>query len=127
MSYTVENVNGCTKKFTFNFESLDLSDQIKMALNRKQKEVNLKGFRKGKAPLSVVEQMYKPQIENDALNQFIQTEFSNAIQTEKVQVVGYPSFEEMNYESGKSVSFNALVENFHRQDYSQKEMQVHMK
>jgi len=112
MSYTVESVNGCTKKFIFNFESLDLSKQIKQALVKKQKEVSLKGFRKGKAPLGVVEDMYKPQIENDALNQFIQTEFYNAIQTEKVQVVGSPAFENMNYEGGKSVSFNALVEHF---------------
>jgi len=112
MSYTVENVNGCTKKFIFNFESLDLSEHIKKALVKKQKEVNLKGFRKGKAPLSVVEQMYRPQVENDALNEFIQTQFYTAIQSEKVQVVGSPSFEDMNYAEGNDISFKAVVEHF---------------
>ena len=63
------------KKFAFSFESLDLTKQIKDALKEKQKTVNMKGFRKGKAPASMVEQMYGPQIESDALNKFIQNEF----------------------------------------------------
>ena len=29
MSYTIQNVNGCTKKFVFNFEKVDLSKEIK--------------------------------------------------------------------------------------------------
>lgn len=112
MSYQVQEVNGCTKKLVFNFESLDLTTEIKDALIKKQKSVSLKGFRKGKAPLSVVEQMYRPQVENDALNNFIQNQMYEAITKEDLRVVGYPSFENMNYEPGKSVSFDAVVEIF---------------
>ncbi len=112
MSYQVEEVNGCTKKIVFNFESLDLTTEIKDALIKKQKSVSLKGFRKGKAPLSVVEQMYRPQVENDALNNFIQNQMYEAITKEDLKVVGYPAFENMNYEPGKSVSFDAVVEIF---------------
>lgn len=112
MSYQVENVNGCTKKLVFNFESLDLTTEIKNELVKKQKSVSLKGFRKGKAPLSVVEKMYRPQVENDALNSFIQNQMYEAITKEDLRVVGYPNFENMNYEPGKSVSFDAVVEIF---------------
>ncbi len=56
MSYSVENINGCTKKLTFNFEGVDLSTQIEQALKEKQKTSNLKGFRKGKAPMNFVKQ-----------------------------------------------------------------------
>lgn len=112
MSYQVEEVNGCTKKLVFNFETLDLTTEIKNELVKKQKTVSLKGFRKGKAPLSVVEQMYRPQVENDALNSFIQNQMYEAITKEDLRVVGYPSFENMKYEPGKSVSFDAVVEIF---------------
>ncbi|MEC7276850.1 MAG: trigger factor [Bdellovibrionota bacterium] len=112
MSYQVQEVNGCTKKIVFNFESLDLTTEIKNALVKKQKEVSLKGFRKGKAPLSVVEKMYRPQVENDALNSFIQNQMYEAVSKEDLRVVGYPAFENMNYEPGKSVSFDAVVEIF---------------
>ncbi len=112
MSYQVEEVNGCTKKLVFNFETLDLTTEIKNELIKKQKTVSLKGFRKGKAPLSVVEKMYRPQVENDALNSFIQNQMYEAITKEDLRVVGYPSFENMKYEPGKSVSFDAVVEIF---------------
>ncbi|TNF30983.1 MAG: trigger factor [Deltaproteobacteria bacterium] len=112
MSYTVEQINGCTKKIIFNFETLDLSTEIKNAVLAKQKTVSLKGFRKGKAPLDMVQKMYGPQIEHDALNRFINNQFIEAIEKEDIRVVGYPTFENMNYESGKSVSFDALVEIF---------------
>jgi trigger factor len=112
MSYQVEEVNGCTKKIVFNFESLDLTTEIKNELVKKQRTVSLKGFRKGKAPLSVVQKMYGPQVESEALNSFIQNKMYEAITKEDLRVVGYPNFENMNYEPGKSVSFDAVVEIF---------------
>ncbi len=112
MSYTLKNVNGCTKKLEFNFASLDLSKEIKAAVVKKQSATNIKGFRKGKAPLSMVEQVYGPQIESDALNQFVQSQLFEAVSKEKLKTVGYPTFENVKYDAGKSVSFEAVVEIF---------------
>ncbi len=110
MSYTVENVNGCTKKIVFNFENLELSSEIKAAVLNKQKDVTLKGFRKGKAPLSMVEQIYGPKIEQDAVNTFIQAKFFDALTKENIRMVGHPAFENLNYVPGQKISFDALVE-----------------
>ncbi len=112
MSYTIKNVNGCTKKIEFNFATLDLTKEIKAAVVRKQGQTNIKGFRKGKAPIAMVEKLYGPQIESDALNQFVQTQLFEAVNKEKIKTVGYPTFENVKYESGKSVSFEALIETF---------------
>jgi trigger factor len=112
MSYTVKSVNGCTKKLEFNFATLDLSNEIKAAVVKKQSTTNVKGFRKGKAPLAMVEQVYGPQIESDALNQFVQSQLFEAVTKEKFKTVGYPAFENVKYDAGKSVSFDAVVEVF---------------
>lgn len=112
MSYQVQAVNGCTKRLVFNFETLDLTTEIKAAVAKKQKTANLKGFRVGKAPLAMVEQIYGPQLEGEALNSFVQNKVYEAISSEKLRVVGYPTFENMKYEAGKSVSFDAVVEVF---------------
>ncbi|MCB9060263.1 MAG: trigger factor [Halobacteriovoraceae bacterium] len=112
MSYTVENVNGCTKKISFKFEEFDLSGEIEAALKEKRKASNLKGFRKGKAPIDMIKKLYGPQVENDALNRFVQKEFYQAINEEKLTPVGYPSFENLNYEKGESINFDAIVEIF---------------
>jgi trigger factor len=112
MSYKIEDVNGCTKKIVFNFETLDLTTEIKAELTKKQKTVNMKGFRKGKAPLAMVEKLYGPQLEFEALNQFVQNRLIEAMTKEELNPVGQPNFEDMKYDAGKSVSFNAIVEIF---------------
>lgn len=121
MSYTVESVNGCTKKLVFNFDKVDLSKEIKEALVAKQQNSNLKGFRKGKAPLDMVQKLFGPQIENDALYRFISEQYYEAMQKEKLRAVGYPTFGNTKYESGKNVTFDATVEiipDFELKDYS---------
>jgi trigger factor len=111
MSYTVETLNGCTKKFVFNYEDVDLSNQVNQAINKKQKDSSLKGFRKGKAPISMIKQVYGPQIEADALYKFISDEFLNAVKKEDLKVIGSPSFSVNNNED-KKVSFDAVIEIF---------------
>ncbi|WP_408098591.1 trigger factor [Peredibacter sp. HCB2-198] len=121
MSYTIENVNGCTKKLVFNFDKVDLTKEIKEALVAKQANSNLKGFRKGKAPLEMVQKLFGPQIENDALYRFISEQYYNAVKKENIRAVGYPQFGNTKYESGKNVSFDATVEiipDFELKDYS---------
>ncbi|MFZ8932764.1 MAG: trigger factor [Bacteriovoracaceae bacterium] len=112
MSYSIQDINGCTKKLSFEFEKLDLSEQINKAVKEKQKTANLKGFRKGKAPLGMVQKLFGPQIESNALNEFVKQQFFDAIEKENLKMVGYPTFENMNYEAGKKVSFEAKVEIF---------------
>ncbi len=112
MTYNVQSVNGCTTKLEFKYETLDLTTQVEKAVKEKQKSVSMKGFRKGHAPLDMVKNLYGPQIESDALNHFIQDEFWNAVEKEDINFVGQPSFENVNYDHGKAVSFDVVVETF---------------
>ncbi len=121
MSYQIQTLNGCTKKFVFNFEQVDLTKQIQAALLEKQRTSNLKGFRKGKAPLDMVKKFYGPQVENDALTRFVSEEFYAALKKENIRAVGYPSFGNTQYEAGKKVAFEATVEvipDFELKDFS---------
>lgn len=120
MSYTIQEVNGCTKKLVFNFEQVDLSKEIKEALVAKQQNSNLKGFRKGKAPLEMVQKLFGPQVENDALYRFISEQYYQAVQKENIRAIGYPEFGNTKYEA-KNVAFEATVEiipDFELKDYS---------
>lgn len=121
MSYTVQELNGCTKKLVFNFPQVDLSRQIQEALVEKQKTANLKGFRVGKAPLDMVKKLFGPQLENDALYRFVSEQFYEALKKENIRAVGNPTFGNTQYESGKHVAFEATVETipeFELKDFS---------
>lgn len=112
MAYKMDTPKGCTRKLVFNFEKLDLKKEIEAAIVRKQKNVSLKGFRQGKAPLHMVKQIYGAQVEGEALDQFIQKEFYEAVTKENLKVVGYPAFENLNYKAGESINFDVTVEVF---------------
>lgn len=123
MSYSVETINGCTKKLVFKFEGVNLDSQIESALKEKRKSANLKGFRKGKAPLDFVKKIYGAQVENDALYRFVSEEFYKAIQKEDFRAIGYPKFGNTQKEEN-NVSFEATVEIFPEvelKDYSKYE------
>ncbi len=123
MSYQIESINGCTKKLVFAYEGVDLTSQIESALKAKQKDANLKGFRKGKAPMSFVQKVYGAQVENDALYRFVSEEFYKAIQKEDLRAVGYPTFGNTKHENN-NVSFEATIEIFPEvtvKDYSKYE------
>jgi trigger factor len=93
------------------YKNVDLTTQIESALKEKQKTSNLKGFRKGKAPINFVKQVYGAQVENDALYKFVSEEFYKAVQKEELKAVGYPSFASTKFEEN-NVSFEATIEIF---------------
>jgi len=112
MAYKMETPKGCSRKLVFNFEKLDLKKEIEEAIVRKQKNVSLKGFRQGKAPLHMVKQMFGAQVEGEALDQFVQNEYYQAVTKENLKVVGQPHFENFNYKAGESINFDVTVEVF---------------
>ncbi len=117
MSYSIEEVNGCTKKIKFDFEKFDISLDVNAMLQDKQMKSNFKGYRKGKAPLSMVKQLYGAQLQQEALQKFISTQFYDVIDKEELKLVGYPSFQNTKYEEEKSaISFEVLVEIFPKID-----------
>ncbi len=110
MSYQIETIDNCTKKIVFNFEEIDLSAKVNEALLGKQKTTNLKGFRKGKAPLDMIRKLYGPQAENEALSKFVSEQFVSVLEKEKLHAIGSPEFGNTQYEPGKKISFEAKVE-----------------
>ena len=68
------------------------------------KNINIPGFRKGKAPKSIVEKMYgKGVFYEDAINDLLPEAFSAALDESKIEAVGTPEFDIV------SVDDNGLV------------------
>jgi trigger factor len=112
MSYKIEDVSSCTKKMIFNFSEVDLTSEIKQELLKKQKESSLKGFRQGKAPLSMIEKLFRAEIENEAYRRFISNKFYDAVMKENLRTVGYPMFNNTKFSKEEGVSFEVMIEIF---------------
>ncbi|MBQ8290319.1 MAG: trigger factor [Clostridia bacterium] len=84
--------SGFTLEFSVSREAYDKAELA--AYKKNVKDIALPGFRKGKAPKSVVERFYgKDVFFEDAINTLIPDAFDEAVKEAGLEVVGTPSFD----------------------------------
>ena len=75
-----------------------------------QKQAALPGFRPGKAPEHLVVKKYASEINEEAKRKLIGDSYRKAIEEQKIDVLGYPDIEEIQFERGKALQFAATLE-----------------
>lgn len=75
-----------------------------------QRNVQIKGFRKGKAPLSTIKSLYKTQVLGDVAQDLIQMHYPQAIKENNIDPISYPEFEFEDPSEGKDFNFTAIIE-----------------
>ena len=88
----------------------DIQEQVLIKLKAAQKDSKLKGFRKGKAPLDVVESIYGPEIRQDVLWDLASKTFSKIAQEKDLKIVSRPNLIPEKIEEGKDAKFKATFE-----------------
>ena len=72
--------------------------------------INLPGFRKGKAPASVIAKKFGPAIEQDALQQVVQNAYREALESQGFQPISEGSIDQMDYQPGSDLTFQVEFE-----------------
>ncbi len=85
--HDVDNVNAI---LTITATPADYADKIKAELNKLRKKANMKGFRAGKAPLSIVKKMYGKQVVFDVVNEVIATSLNEYMEDLDRDALGQP-------------------------------------
>src|SRR3989440_1263655 len=75
-----------------------------------QRQANLPGFRPGKAPRDMVLRKYEKEINDEAKRKLISDSYRKAVDEKKLEVVGYPDIEEIQFGRGQILQFAATVE-----------------
>lgn len=83
---------------------------VKQAAKRIAKEVNIPGFRRGKAPRHIIEQRIgKEALIDEAYEKFGPQVFDKALAEEKLELASYPDFERVQAEEGKPFILKATI------------------
>ncbi len=78
----------------FDVDAETFDKAVSAVYNRKKGNITLPGFRKGKAPRSLVEKMYgKGFLYEDAINDLLPGAFEDALKESALDIVGRPEFE----------------------------------
>ena len=98
-------------KLTFNIEAEKFEEAMKKVYAKTAKYFNIPGFRKGKAPMQLVERQYGSAIfYEDAFNELVPDIYDDAIKENKVEAVSRPNIDIVQMEKGKELIFTATVE-----------------
>ncbi|MDO5557653.1 MAG: trigger factor [Clostridia bacterium] len=98
-------------KLEFNVEAEKFEEAIKKVYARNSKYFNIPGFRKGKAPMNIVEKYYGAQVfYEDAFNELAEEEFGKALQENEISMIGKPNVDISQIEKGKELIFTITIE-----------------
>ena len=106
---TVEIVSALQRKINFNVSKETVDSQVAQQLKKYAKQAKVQGFRPGKAPKHIVEQMYGSRAYEDALNEQLNKKFMDQLVEHKFNIVGYPKFD-LTSSEGEDFAFVASFE-----------------
>ena len=110
MSLQVEKMEKNMAKLTIEVSAEDLDKAMQNAYQKAKGKIAIPGFRKGKAPRKMIEQMYgKGIFLEDAANALIPEHYSKALEECDLEIVSQPEINVTQMEPGKALIFTADV------------------
>ncbi|MEW5734024.1 MAG: trigger factor [Thermodesulfobacteriota bacterium] len=110
MQVTIEEKSPVKKLLHITVPAEDVAAQVDKAYADLKKNAKVKGFRPGKAPRSVLERLYKEEVESDVTQKIISDSFAAALVENKLRIVGPPRIDTPVFSKGEAYAFSAEVE-----------------
>ena len=110
MSYTVEKIASNKVKLSFVESAESFDAAVETAYLKDRSKINVPGFRKGKAPRKLIENMYGEGVfYDDAFELVAQPAYEEAIKAENLQVVDRPQVDVQQIGAGQELKYTLEV------------------
>ncbi len=110
MKAQVQITEGLQRKLNVEINQAVVKSAFEKAYQDIQRQVEIKGFRKGKAPLTTIRTMYKDRIQGDVAQDLISKHYPVALQDQKIDPISYPEFEFDDPTEEKDFTFAAIFD-----------------
>lgn len=90
MKVTSNNHDKVSARLTVSVEKNDYKDKVEQTLKEYAKKANIPGFRKGKAPLSMIKKQHEAGVAYEEINKMITQALYGYIADNKLKIVGQP-------------------------------------
>ena len=110
MQVTETLAEGLRRELKVTVPAADLEADIEGRLDELRKTVTMKGFRRGKVPLSIVRRQYQPRVLGEVLQQTIETSWREAVEERELRPAMQPKIEITSYDEGKDLEFTMGME-----------------
>src|SRR5512147_1334482 len=110
MEVAVNDITDVQKEIHIIASPGELIPHFEEAYKREQPKIEIKGFRKGKAPIDLVKKMYGESIEYGALDVIASDIFREVAVERHIHPIGEPVLTDMHYHRGEPLSFKVKYE-----------------
>lgn len=110
MKAQIQVTEGLQRKLNVEIPAETVKSTFERVYQSIQRQVEIKGFRKGKAPIATIKNMYKDRVQSDVAQDLIQMHYPAALQEQKVEPINYPEFEFEDPSESKDFSFSAIFD-----------------
>ncbi|AGH94406.1 trigger factor [Pseudobdellovibrio exovorus] len=110
MKAQIQVTEGLQRKLNVEIPAEVVASAFNKVYSDIQRQVEIKGFRKGKAPIATIKTMYKDRVQGDVAQDLISSHYPQALKEQNVDPINYPEFEFEDPAESKDFSFTAIFD-----------------
>jgi len=95
LGVTVEDIGPARKCLTIEIPADRIAKTLHQNYGRVKEDVQIPGFRKGRAPMQLVERRFGSSVRQDVRSQLISDSYSSAVEDAKIDVIGEPDVKDI--------------------------------
>jgi trigger factor len=110
MQVSVESTGKLERRMQVQVPAERVSQEIAQRLKNLSRTARLKGFRPGKAPLTVIKQQFGSQVHREVIGELLQSSYAEAVTQEQLAPAGNPRIEPQSMDEGQDLTYVATFE-----------------
>jgi trigger factor len=110
MKTELEDLGGSQKKILCEVPSEEVQKEVDKYCRTLAKEVEVRGFRKGKAPPSIIKRYFRQQIQREVASQLVSSSLEEALKEHSLTPLGEPEIDAPMLEEEKDYTFSIKLD-----------------
>jgi trigger factor len=110
MQSVIENLSGLSRKIKVTIPQEQVSEEFDKRVKELAKNANIKGFRKGKVPISIIKLQYGNAIRQEVIQDILQKALPQAFKEKNIYPAGLQAVEVTNAKEDSPLEFEAQFE-----------------
>ncbi len=110
MQTSVESIGKLERRMQVQVPAERVSQEIATRLKELSRTARLKGFRPGKAPITVIRRQFGQQVHREVIGELMQSSFAEAVTQNQLSPAGSPRIEPQSMAEGEDLTYVATFE-----------------
>jgi trigger factor len=110
MQVSLTATGGLERRLEVAVPATEIASEVEQRLKNISRTARLKGFRPGKAPITVVRKQFGEQVHAEVVSDLMRTSFAQALSQEKLTPAGGPRIEPITMGPGTELKYAAIFE-----------------